>query len=79
MGNNKRKQQKRQLQSSMSAEIDDVSADEFVVGGPVVRRYAPQRKRVGQDSHDGDLGVQTVAPNSINAWLKSPGLIGSTS
>ena len=32
----------------------------------------------GHVSQEGALGVQTVAPNSIIAWLKSPGLSGST-
>lgn len=39
---------------------------------------AVQEECRGQLWHSGDLGVQTVAPSSISAWLKSPGRLGST-
>ena len=32
----------------------------------------------GHSTHFGDFGVQTRAPNSIKAWLKSPGRSSST-
>jgi hypothetical protein len=39
---------------------------------------ARHSKLIGQTWQRGDFGVHTVAPNSIIAWLKSPGLSGST-
>lgn len=39
---------------------------------------ARHRFCTGQETQPGDLGVQTVAPNSIIPWLKSAGWSGST-
>ena len=45
---------------------------------PLTRWCAPQCGLTGQVWQGGDCGVHTVAPSSMSAWLKSPGLPGST-
>src|SRR5436309_11705775 len=40
---------------------------------------AKHNRSTGQLTHAGASGVQTVAPRSINAWVKAPGRSGETS
>lgn len=48
------------------------------LGAILTLRQARQCSFTGHSLHSGDLGVHTVAPSSIRAWLKSPGRLLST-
>lgn len=50
----------------------------MVLGAILTLRQAWQCSFTGHSPHSGDLGVHTVAPSSIRAWLKSPGRLLST-